>query len=90
MEYRDLQTGKDREEFFSRFGVRYTVFAELEYFDIVKWTVVDPMHNLLLGAVILRIKYVAHYFQGSRKHSGFRSGSKKALSVQVQVLSHAS
>ncbi|KAJ6536329.1 hypothetical protein B0H19DRAFT_1213761 [Mycena capillaripes] len=39
----------DREEFFSRFGVQYTVYAELEYFDIVKWTVIDPMHNLLLG-----------------------------------------
>ncbi|KAJ7312545.1 hypothetical protein DFH08DRAFT_918005 [Mycena albidolilacea] len=36
-------------DFFKKNGVRWTEFARLIYFDIVKWTVVDPMHNLLLG-----------------------------------------
>ncbi|KAJ6597441.1 hypothetical protein B0H10DRAFT_2087257 [Mycena sp. CBHHK59/15] len=35
--------------FFTKYGVRWTELSRLEYFDIVKWTVVDPMHNLLLG-----------------------------------------
>ncbi|KAF8203523.1 hypothetical protein K438DRAFT_1580620, partial [Mycena galopus ATCC 62051] len=38
-----------RNNFFSEHGVRWTEFARLKYFDIVKYTVVDPMHNLLLG-----------------------------------------
>jgi hypothetical protein len=24
-------------------------FARLVYFDLIRWTIVDPMHNLLLG-----------------------------------------
>lgn len=49
-EYRDLGTQAEKEAFFATHGVRWTEFARLKYFDIVKWTVVDPMHNLLLGA----------------------------------------
>lgn len=30
-------------------GVRYSILQELEYFDPVRFHVVDPMHNLLLG-----------------------------------------
>lgn len=48
-QYRDLSTDKERDEFFSKHGVRWTEFARLKYFDIVRFTVVDPMHNLLLG-----------------------------------------
>jgi hypothetical protein len=47
--FRRLETAEDRERFFSENGVRWSEFARLEYFDIVKWTVIDPMHNLLLG-----------------------------------------
>ncbi|KAJ7731484.1 hypothetical protein B0H14DRAFT_2409444, partial [Mycena olivaceomarginata] len=38
-----------KDEFFKKHGVRWTEFARLKYFDLVKYTVVDPMHNLLLG-----------------------------------------
>ncbi len=30
-------------------GVKYSVLTELEYFDPIRFTVIDPMHNLLLG-----------------------------------------
>lgn len=33
----------------SKHGLRYSVALELSYFDPVRFTVVDPMHNLLLG-----------------------------------------
>lgn len=33
----------------SKHGLRYSVIIELPYFDPVRFTVVDPMHNLLLG-----------------------------------------
>lgn len=51
--YKDLTTDEEREVFFAKHGVRWTEFSRLLYFDIVKWTVIDPMHNLLLGMVLL-------------------------------------
>jgi hypothetical protein len=47
--YKALKTAEERDEFFAEHGVRWTELARLKYFDIVKYTVVDPMHNLLLG-----------------------------------------
>lgn len=47
--YASLQTSKAKEEFFKKYGVRWTEFARLKYFDLVRYTVIDPMHNLLLG-----------------------------------------
>ncbi|KAJ7046027.1 hypothetical protein C8F04DRAFT_939036 [Mycena alexandri] len=48
-QYAALKTTKAREEFFKRHGVRWTEFARLKYFDLIRYTVIDPMHNLLLG-----------------------------------------
>ncbi|KAJ7573251.1 hypothetical protein C8J56DRAFT_1008382 [Mycena floridula] len=36
-------------KFFSENGVRWSEFARLSYFDLVRNTIVDPMHNMLLG-----------------------------------------
>ena len=33
----------------SESGVRYSVLLELPYFDPIRFHVIDPMHNLLLG-----------------------------------------
>ena len=33
----------------SLYGVRYSELHRLPYFDCVRFTVVDPMHNLFLG-----------------------------------------
>ena len=41
------QTGISAAE--SRYGVRYSVLLALPYFDAVRFTVVDVMHNLFLG-----------------------------------------
>ncbi|KAJ7342832.1 hypothetical protein DFH08DRAFT_703492, partial [Mycena albidolilacea] len=38
-----------RAEFFRQYGAQWTEFARLNYFDLVKYTIIDPMHNLLLG-----------------------------------------
>jgi hypothetical protein len=47
--YKALSTEDEKTEFFSQYGVQWTEFARLEYFDLVKYTIIDPMHNLLLG-----------------------------------------
>ena len=33
----------------SRYGVRYSILLELPYFDPVRHTAIDMMHNLFLG-----------------------------------------
>ena len=33
----------------SLYGVRYSELLRLTYFDCVRFTIVDPMHNLVLG-----------------------------------------
>lgn len=54
--YKTLKTEEEREDFFSEHGVKWTELVRLWYFDIVKFTVVDPMHNLLLGERITIFK----------------------------------
>ena len=48
-QYAALDTAEDKAAFFKTHGVRWTEFARLKYFDLVRYTVIDPMHNLLLG-----------------------------------------
>ena len=42
----------------SELGARYSVLQELEYFDCIRYFVVDPMHNLYLGTAKLMMKNV--------------------------------
>ena len=38
-----------RKELWKEWGIRYSELLKLPYFDIIRYHVVDPMHNLLLG-----------------------------------------
>ncbi|KAJ7193721.1 hypothetical protein GGX14DRAFT_378758, partial [Mycena pura] len=48
-QYKALRTQEERETFFAKHGVRWTELARLTYFDLVRYMIIDPMHNLLLG-----------------------------------------
>ena len=50
-QFRELDNDDDKQEFFKRHGVGYTELVRLPYFDVVRMTVVDPMHNILLGVL---------------------------------------
>ena len=43
------KTKTNREQLEKEYGVRYSVLLELEYFDPIRMTIIDPMHNLFLG-----------------------------------------
>lgn len=43
------KTRTSREGLEKEYGVRYSVLLELDYFDPVRMTVIDPMHNLFIG-----------------------------------------
>lgn len=48
-EYAELDTKQQRDAFFAEHATRYFELSRLPYFDAVKMTIVDPMHNILLG-----------------------------------------
>ena len=43
------QTASEREKIEKRNGVRYSELYRLPYFDPIRYHVIDPMHNMLLG-----------------------------------------
>ena len=62
-EYAKLDSESVRQEFFKKHGVRWYEFAQLPYFDPVKMTIIDPMHNLLICMSFL--SYVSNNAYGS-------------------------
>jgi hypothetical protein len=48
-EWKNLKTDAERNTYFARHGVRWTEFARLAYFDPIRCTIIDPMHNFLQG-----------------------------------------
>ena len=46
---RKASTQSRHEPLASKYGVYYSCLLQLEYFDAVRFTVIDPMHNLFLG-----------------------------------------
>lgn len=44
-----LQTKAARQAIEKDTGVRHCILNELQYFDCVRFHIIDPMHNLLLG-----------------------------------------
>ena len=48
-EYEKARSKSDQHKVFTEYGVRSSLLAKLPYFNSVRFHVVDPMHNLLLG-----------------------------------------
>lgn len=49
-EYLQLPNRSQQKAFESQHGLRYSELLKLPYFDIIRYCVVDPMHNLFLGS----------------------------------------
>ena len=47
---RQCKTKTARNNLESRYGCHYSVILDLPYFDPVRMTIIDPMHNLYLGS----------------------------------------
>lgn len=52
-EYRQITTPTGRKNFVKEHATRYSQLSRLPYFDLVQQVVIDPMHNLFLGAPLL-------------------------------------
>jgi hypothetical protein len=57
-DWRDATTKGERQRLFKQNGVRWSPFWILEYFDPVKMSVIDGMHNLFLGLVQFHVREV--------------------------------
>ena len=55
MEWKHASTLACRHEIEQESGVRFTELLRLQYFNTIRCTVVDPMHNILLGTAKLMI-----------------------------------
>ena len=43
------RTKTERKQLESAFGIRYSSLLELPYFDPIRMSIIDPMHNFCLG-----------------------------------------
>ena len=53
MSWKHAITLSECQELERKFGIRYTELLRLPYFDTVRFTVVDPMHNMLGTAKLM-------------------------------------
>ncbi len=58
-EYQECATKSARETHAKAYATRWSELGRLPYFDMCRMVVVDPMHNLFLGASLFVLKYMA-------------------------------
>lgn len=58
LKWKNATSEDDQVEIAKSLGCRYTPLHRLEYFDVVRQTIIDPMHNLLLGTCRRMVKIV--------------------------------
>ena len=52
----DTYQGREGKQ--TKYGTRYTELMQLEYFDCIRFTIIDPMHNLFLGTAKHMVKNI--------------------------------
>lgn len=48
-QYNNAKTFEDQKKIEREHGCRYSILLELPYYNVIRFCVIDPMHNLLLG-----------------------------------------
>lgn len=52
----DTLQGREHKQ--TKYGTRYTELMQLEYFNCIRFTIIDPMHNLFLGTAKHMVKNI--------------------------------
>ena len=55
MAWKHAKSMADRNRIEREFGIRFTELLRLPYFNTIKFSVIDPMHNVLLGSAKLMV-----------------------------------
>ena len=66
-QYTMAKTPTEQKRILSQFGVRFSSLLDLPYLDSIRFYVVDPMHNLLLGTAKHMIQVWTKHGQPLRK-----------------------
>ena len=82
--WRKCNTQSERSIIERETGVRYSCLLELPYFDATRMSIVDPMHNLLLGTAKLMIELWQSL--GILNSRDFEAIQKRVDSSCVQVI----
>jgi hypothetical protein len=56
--WRDAVSVNERKRIFDQWGFRWTELARLEYLDLTKCFVIDPMHTILLGVIQNHVRHI--------------------------------
>ena len=75
----------ERNKLESQFGCRYSVLLDLPYFDAVRMTIVDPMHNLFLGTAKRMIKIWIQQDILTRSAMTSMQGTIDSMTVPTEV-----
>ena len=78
-ETQNQTTMKDKHDAESKYGTRYTELLRLPYFDCVRFTIVDPMHNMFLGSA----KHVMQNVWLNEKHRIITDAQLKLIQQKV-------
>ena len=79
------QNKTERNKLESQFGCRYSVLLDLPYFDAVRMTIVDPMHNLFLGTAKRMIKIWIQQDILTRSAMTTMQGTIDSMTVPTEV-----
>ncbi|KAJ3998901.1 hypothetical protein F5050DRAFT_1566201, partial [Lentinula boryana] len=78
--WRDAKTVKERKNIFNKYGVRWTSFSLLDYWDPTRQLVIDSMHCILEGLVQYQCRHVLRLDASTRQSSS--TGFKYAFDWQ--------
>ncbi|TBU21201.1 hypothetical protein BD311DRAFT_679081, partial [Dichomitus squalens] len=79
-----LEDKKERDEYFKQHGSRWSELMRLPYYDCVAMTVIDPMHNLLLGVV--KHQWYSRWIKSGTLRADTKAGTKRELAVLHRFL----
>ncbi|EIW53620.1 uncharacterized protein TRAVEDRAFT_52738 [Trametes versicolor FP-101664 SS1] len=82
-EWRAL-AGKERDEHFKEHGSRWAEIMRLPYYDCVKMTVINLMHNLLLGVV--KTQWYSRWIKPNVLRADTKGGTKRELAMMHAFL----
>ncbi|KAI0826965.1 hypothetical protein BC628DRAFT_1502389 [Trametes gibbosa] len=82
--WKTMETKKERDEHFKKHGSRWAEIMRLPYYNCVKMTVIDPMHNLLLGVV--KTQWYTRWIKPGVLRADTKAGNKRELTMMHAFL----
>ena len=63
LSHKNAKTQAERKQIEREFGCKFSVLLDLPYFDVIRFTVIDAIHNLLLGTCYDCVDFTRYFRQ---------------------------